>query len=333
MSINKSPVWNALAKKIRLKLAPFATVAFLLFLAAPALGGCPPGSTEVSVNRVGDQKLTKCKCLPGYVARQNQCVPQPPTVDPAFFVTPAHLAFIKGELQTLRSRQERLEKQLADLAKLRDQQDSYLQQMGEMREQLVYDCVGDILSVVSTTELLTKIPGISVHAAEEFAGATKVFKSAIDAVASAQAGQDRDRAREKALSAHGTLLGQLANMVVPEKEREALSKLIEASFEVVKAMDANQKADGQSVAVRVATALDGIVAVAGVAYAPLGAARSAVQATGAGIVLWKIQDDKQSLVDALVSSQRAKLAADQRLVATRESIKFYEIELRKAGIE
>jgi hypothetical protein len=161
----------------------------------------------------------------------------------------------------------------------------------------------------------------------------KLFKGAVDAVALAQAGQDRQRAREKALDAHGALLGQLAKMIGPAKEKEALSKLIEASFEAVKAMDANQKADGAQLGERVAKALDSVAAIAGIAYAPLGAARSAVHATGAGIVLWRIEHDKQSLVDALVSSQRAKLAAQQRLVTTNELIKFYEIETKKAGKE
>jgi hypothetical protein len=36
-------------------------------------------------------------------------------------------------------------------------------------------------------------------------------------------------------------------------------------------------------------------------------------------------------VNALVSVQRARLAADQRVAATKEMIRFYEIELKKAG--
>jgi hypothetical protein len=334
MSFNVVPVLHWIHRRLnKLKSSLFASVALVVLLSSPALGQCPPGAQQLRVERTGDEERTLCKCLPGYVQRQGQCILKLPTVDPAFFVSAEHTALVNGELERLRARKQRLEKQLSDLDQLREEQDGYLQQMGEMREQVVYDCVADVLAVVSTTELLTKIPGISVQAAEEIAGATKLFKSAVDAVASAQAGQDRQRAREKALDAHASLLGQIAKMAGPEKEKEALSKLIEASFEVVKAMDANQKADGAHLGVRVAKALDGIAAVAGIAYAPLGAARSAVHATGAGIVLWRIEHDKQSLVDALVSSQRAKLAAHQRLVSTDELMKFYEIENKKAGKE
>ncbi len=317
----------------RIKSSVFASAALVVFLSSPVFADCPPGAQQLRVERVGDEERTLCKCLPGYVQRQGQCILKLPTVDPAFFVSAEQSALINGELVRLRARRDRLEKQLSDLEKLREEQDGYLQQMGEMREQMVYDCVGDLLAVVSTTELLTRIPGMSVQAAQEIAGATKLFKSAVDAVASAQAGPDRQRAREKALDAHASLLSQIAKTAGPAKEKEALSKFIEASFEVVKAMDAKRQVDGKPVAERVAKALDGIAAVAGVVYAPLGAARSAVHATGAGIVLWRIEHDKQSLVDALVSSQRAKLAAQQRLVTTNELIKFYEIETKKAGQE
>ena len=304
---------------------------FVLFLSSPVLGQCPPGAQQLRVEQVGDEVRTLCKCLPGYVQRQGQCVLKLPTIDPAFFVSAEHAAFVNDELQRLRARKERLDRQLANLEQLREEQDGYLQQMGEMREQLVYDCVSDVLAVVSTTELLTQIPGVSAQDAHVISGAAKLFKSAVDAVASAQAGQDRHRAREKALDAHASLLSQIAKMVGPQKEKEALSKFVEASFELVKAMDANQKVEGAQLTERVAKALDGIAAVAGAVYSPLGAARSAVHATGAGIVLWRIEQDKQSLLDALVSSQRAKLAAQQRLATTNEAIKFYEIESKKAG--
>lgn len=310
---------------------PLGCAALMLFVSSPVFAQCPPGAQQLRVERVGDEERTLCKCLPGYVQRQGQCILKLPTIDPAFFVSTEHAALVKDELNRLRARKDRLERQLSDLDQLREEQDGYLQHMGEMREQLVYDCVADVLAVVSTTELLTQIPGISTQDAQVIAGAAKLFKAAVDGVASAQAGQDRKRAREKALDAHASLLSQIAKTVAPQKEKEALSKFIEASFEVVKAMDANQKVDGAQLTERVAKALDGIAAVAGAIYGPLGAARSAVHAAGAGIVLWRIEHDKQSLVDALVSSQRARLAAQQRLVTTNELIKFYEVENKKAG--
>lgn len=303
----------------------------ILLLCGSAFGDCPPGSTQVGVERNGDEEVTLCKCLKGYVGRGNQCVPKAPVVDPAFFVSRDHSEFVANELKTLRSRQERLEKQLKDLDKLSEEQNEYLQQMGELREQVVYDAIGDLLGVVSTTELLTKIPGVSLQAADDFADVAKVFRASVEVLASAQAGPDRERARDKAIDAHGTSLSQLAKLAAPTKEKEALSKFIEASFEAIKASNANQKAADKPLTERVATALDGLAAIAGAVYAPLGAARSSVHATGGAIVLWKIQQDKESLVNALVSVQRARLAADQRLAATREMIKFYEIELQKAG--
>jgi len=310
-----------------------ASFVVVLLLCGSAFGDCPPGSAQVGLERNGDEEITLCKCLPGFVARGNQCVPKLPVADPAFFVSREHSEFIAKELKTLRSRQERLEKQLKGLDKLREEQNEYLQQMGELREQVVYDAVGDLLGVVSTTELLTKIPRVSLQTADDVADVAKAFKASVEALASMQAGPDRERARDKAIEAHQTSLSQLAKLAAPIKEKEALSKVIDASFEAIKASNANQKAADKPLVERVATALDGLAAIAGTVYAPLGAARSSVHATGGAIVLWKIQQDKESLVNALVSVQRARLAADQRLAATREMIKFYEIELQKAGKE
>jgi hypothetical protein len=318
-------------KPRRMKAALFGSVALLLILTSPVFGDCPPGSTQSRVERVGDEERTYCKCLPGYVNRQGQCVLKPPTVDPEFFVSPEHLQFVEGELQTLRARQARLENQLGKLDQLRAEQDGYLQEMGEMREQLVYDAIGDTLGVISTTQLLTKVPGLALQQADEIAKAAKVFKAAVEALAHAQSGPDRDRARKKALDAHSTSISLLAKIALPENQKEAISTLVKVSFEVVKAVDANNQTDSKPLGERVRTTMDGIMGVAGAVYAPLGATRSLINATGAGIVLWKIKQDKESLVDALVSIQRARLAADQRLATTRESIKFYELELQKAG--
>jgi hypothetical protein len=42
-----------------------------------ALAQCPNGSELVRVERTGDEEHTFCRCLPGYIARDRQCVPGP----------------------------------------------------------------------------------------------------------------------------------------------------------------------------------------------------------------------------------------------------------------
>jgi hypothetical protein len=68
---------------------------------------------------------------------------------------------------------------------------------------------------------------------------------------------------------------------------------------------------------RALTALDGMAEITA-ALPPVGVMRSGVNAAGNAIVYWHIQNDKESIVEALVSSQRAKLAYDDRLAATDE---------------
>lgn len=283
------------------------------------------------VERTAEEVRTYCKCLPDHVGRNGQCVPKLPAVEPAFFTSPEHAVFIQEELTRLRSRQERLEKQLENLESLSEKEDAYLQEMGEMREQVLYDGVGDLLSVVSTKEFLGVVPKLSAGNAEDLGKAAKLMKSAVDSLAAAQSGKDRERQREKSVDAAGTSLALLARVAAPPARKEALSKLIEVSAETLKFSAAWKSGEGSLSIELVAKTLDNLAAIAGAVYEPLGAARASVQATGAGIVIWHIQTDKQAIVEALVSAQRAKLAADQRLAATREMIRFYETELKKTG--
>lgn len=327
----KGSSFRCLAQNRTIKASLFASLFLLLCFSSTVRGDCPPGSHPVLVERIGDEKHTSCKCREGYVVRGGQCVLKMPTVDPAFFVSKDHVALINDELQRLRARKERLEKQLKSLEQLREEQDGYLQQIGEMRQQLVYDCVGDVLAVVSASELLTKIPGLSLKSAEQLSRTLKAFKVAVDSMALAESGTDKQRAFEKTMDTRATTLSVIANMAAPAKEKEALSKFVESSYEVIKASEPNQYKEDKPLVERVAKALDGVAAITGALYWPVGVARSSVHAAGSGIVLWRIQHDKDSLVEALVSSQRAKLAADQRLATTNERIKFYEVELKKAG--
>ncbi len=330
MRFNESSFWCP-ARDRTMKLSLVSSMILLACLSSTVLGDCPPGSKPVRVERVGDEEHTYCKCAEGYVAREGQCVLKMPTVDPAFFVSSDHAAFISDELQRLRERKGRLEKQLNNLNQLREEQDGYLQQMGEMRQQLIYDCVGDVLAVISTGELLARIPGLSLKSAEALSRTLKAFKVAVDSMAAAESGPDKQRAFEKTMDTRATTLSVIASMAAPAKEKEALSKFVESSYEVIKATQPDQYKEDKPLVERVAKALDGVAAITGALYWPLGVARSSVHATGAGIVLWRIQHDKESLVETLVSSQRAKLAADQRLAATNERIKFYEIEMKKSG--
>ncbi len=62
----------------------------LTLLSLPALAQCPKGSELVRVERSGDEEHTFCRCLPGYVARDRQCVPGPtPTPAQTTVLAPA----------------------------------------------------------------------------------------------------------------------------------------------------------------------------------------------------------------------------------------------------
>ena len=51
----------------------------------------------------------------------------------------------------------------------------------------------------------------------------------------AQAGADRDRARKKAIDVSKTALDGLVGLAIPESHRDAVKKMIDLTFETVKA--------------------------------------------------------------------------------------------------
>jgi hypothetical protein len=290
---------------------------------------CPPGSSLLGVSQSETQRTTSCQCAQTHVARNNQCVLKMPVVDPAFFVSPNHTAFINNELALLQSRKARFERELAKLDRLRERQGEYLAQMDEMREQIIYDSVGDLLGLVSSKAFVDRIPGLSPGDAAELERGTQALKAAVEGAPAALAGQDRSRAREKVVSAAGTTLSLVAKLSIPEKQKEVVVKLIEASAELVKTANTVRETRDMALRERTVKILDNLFGVAGAVYEPIGIARSTINVAGGTYVAWRIQGDKESIVEALVSSQRAKLAFDQRLAATNDLIKFYEIELKK----
>jgi len=313
---------------------------FSTFVIAPVQAAeCPPGrivkgvETTESATHITTQ--TACGCAPNHVPRNRVCIPRMPEIDPAFFVSAEHASFVRSELERLRGKRARITLQLTKLEQLREQQDRYLQEMGRMREQVLYDGLSDVLTLASSKVLLDRIPGLSSRDASELAAGLRTMKAAVDAVAMGQAGPDRDRALKKALDASKTALGTLATLTIPESQKDAFKKTIEVTFETIKAADTNWKAADAPMRERVVKALDSMAAITGAVVPPIGAARSAINATGNAegnaYVYWHIQNDKESIVEALVSAQRAKLAYDNRLVATDEMIKFYEVEARRAG--
>lgn len=306
----------------------------LVLTALPIPAGaaeCPPGRVVQKVVQSEDAIQTFCKCDVGYIPRGRVCIRKLPEVDPAFFVSVEHASFVRAELERLRAKRARIAAQLAKLEQLRSDQDRYLEEMGRMREQVMYDGFGGLLSVLSSKIFLDRIPGLSTTDARELTAGLRLMKTAIDAVAMEQAGPDRDRARRKALDACKTALGTIAALTVPDGYKDQFKKTIDAAFESIKAADTNWKAVDAPMRDRVTKALDGVASITGALVPPVGMAWSGINATGNAIVYWQIQNDKESISEALVSSQRAKLAYDNRLAATDELIGFYEVEAAKAG--
>ncbi|KJC49397.1 hypothetical protein UP09_06675 [Bradyrhizobium sp. LTSP885] len=290
---------------------------------------CPPGRVIDKVEETEDAVRTFCKCDVDRVPHGRACIYRTPTVDPAFFVSPEHAAFVRAELERLRVKRAKIAAQFAKLEQLRADQDRYLQEMGEMREQVMYDGLSDLLSVVSSKVVADGIPGLSPTDARELTTGLRLMKTAVDVESTELAGDNRDRARRKAIDACKTALGTLATLTMPDSYRDPIKRTIDATAESIKAADVNWKAADAPMRQRVVTALDGIAAITGAIVPLVGTARSGVNAAGNAIVLWHIQNDKESIVEALVSSQRARLAYDNRLAATDEMIRFYEVEAKK----
>ncbi len=291
--------------------------------------GCPPGYKLDHLERTETEVRTYCVCQPDHELQGRQCVFKLPAVPS--MISPVQEAQLKMEIAKLSARKKRLEQQLEFLNKLRSQQDQYLQEMGELREQVLYDSVGDLLGLASTEALLAKIPGLRPGDVLELSSGLRLLKTEVDAVASAAAGADRERARQKALGSAGTLMAVVAR-VLPmgsDEDRRAFSAVISASTEILKVPDPDLK-NTTITWPRVAAALDSFAAIVGAVVPEVGGPRRIVHAAGDAIVVWRIQTDKESIQEALVSSQRAKLAAEQRLADTEASLQFYQLELRKA---
>ena len=292
---------------------------------------CGPGAQKIGVQHQGDKVVTTCKCAPTHAGFNRQCVLKLPSVGPSFFVSDEHTAFVRSELEQLRAREARLTAQLGSLNALRSKQDAYLQEMGELRQQLVFDTVSDVLKVVGTKKFLEQIPNLPAADIALIGQHTAAMKAAIDAVAAAQAGPNRARAFAKVTDATAGALAVINRLAIPAEQREKLSTSISILAQTVKAVDANRRAADEPTRQRVAKALDSLAGIAGAAVPVVGAAKSAVNAAGNLYVIYRINGDKESIVEALVSAQRAKLACDQRLAATQRQIAFYEIEMKKAG--
>lgn len=312
-------------------MSPHLVVAILLAVSSlPARAeDCPPGTTLVRVERSADEEHTYCSCQAGYVARHNQCVLAFPAIAPGSFVSANHRSFVQRELDQARSRKERLSREKARLDAMREAEDGYLRELGEMREQLLYDSVADALSVISADEFLAGVPGLSPNDARKLARAARLIKANVDYMAMAQS-RERGRRRDKAYDAASAALSLLADISIPANERQILETAIEVFADAMKAADPSGSVNGKTLSQRVAATLDGLAALAGDVYAPVGIARSGVDLFGAGLVAWHIHTDSDAIVEALVSAQRARLAMDKRLAETEELIRFYEVENLKS---
>ena len=139
---------------------------FSTFVIAPVQAAeCPPGrivkGVETTDSATHTTTRTACGCAPDHVPRGRVCIPGMPAIDPAFFVSAEHASFVRSELERLREKRTKIAAQLAKLEQLREQQDRYLQEMGRMREPVMYDGLSNLLSIGSSKVFLDRIPGLS----------------------------------------------------------------------------------------------------------------------------------------------------------------------------
>jgi hypothetical protein len=76
-----------------------------------------------------------------------------PSVDPAFFTSPDQTAFLRNEVERLQPRKQKLEREIEKLNRPHEGQQEYRKEMNEMREQLVYDSVRDLVAVAGGKEV------------------------------------------------------------------------------------------------------------------------------------------------------------------------------------
>src|SRR5215467_12873787 len=176
------------------RIFPYGCLLFVVTVLATPAGAaeCPPGRVVDKVVETQDERQTFCKCDFDRVPQGRACIHKMPEIAPGFFVSPEHAAFVRAELARLRAKKAKIAAQLAKLNQLRADQSRYLQELGEMREQVMYDGLSDLLSLASSKVVLDRIPGLSAADARELTAGLRLMKTAIDAVAMEQAGPDRE---------------------------------------------------------------------------------------------------------------------------------------------
>lgn len=266
-----------------------------------------------------------------------------PAVDPRALYSAEQAAQDRRQVQALQQRKKRLEGVIQRLNAMRGNEDAIAQQLGKLQREVFYDALTDTLSALSNTAALKSL-GLSPARAVELARVFKAYQSGVTALAAAESlsirsgGNDKDveRGLKKVRDLSQAALGALAGMAdLPAEQVEVLKGTVRMSYASVKAIEENDKAKAASTRVQLVTFLDGMLSQAAAYNASLRATRAGINAginVGMGAyVCWRINADKESLRDDLVSAQQGKRLMMDRLQQTDERISFYQIELKKAA--
>lgn len=262
-----------------------------------------------------------------------------PALDPRALYSPAQAAQDRRQVQALQQRKKMLEGIIQRLNAIRGNEDAIAQQLGKLQREVFYDALTDTLSALSNAAALKSL-GLSPARAVEVARVLKAYQSGVTALAAAESlsirsgGSDKDveRGLKKVRDLSQAALGAIAGMAdLPADQVEVLKGTVRMSYASVKAIEENDKAKTASTRVQLATFLDGMLSQAAAYNAPLRATRAGVNAGLGAYVCWRINADKESLRDDLVSAQQGKLLMMNRLQQIDERIRFFELELQKAA--
>lgn len=254
---------------------------------------------------------------------------------------PSREQLVRGaQIQLARLNTERagLEKQVAVLDRIVDEQHDSEREMEGFRRDLFQSAVLDVVQLAASPALLRSM-GLSPASAKAVNEAMEQYHVVLSLVASKQAHDEAERtgdpearkaADEKLADASRELAEQLAGIAMPGAARAHLVRLADATHETYKTA-ANLSEDHTAIE-RAALALDGFSRYAA-AFDPsgrIGALRSAGDLAAEGGVALKVTWDLQSVHDADNSAKYARGLVVTRIDAIDRQRQQMKAQLQRA---
>jgi|HubBroStandDraft_1064217.scaffolds.fasta_scaffold04024_6 hypothetical protein len=241
-------------------------------------------------------------------------------------------------LARLNAERAGLEKQIAVLDRIVDEQGDSAREMEGFRQDLLQSAMLDAVQLAASPAFL-RGAGLSPASAKAVSEAMERYHLALSLLASKQAHDEAERtgspearkaADEKALDASRELAEQLAGIAMPGAARAHLVRLADASHETYKT--AGSLSEEHTALERAAIAVDGFSRYAA-AFDPsgrVGALRSAGDVVAEGALYAKVSWDLQSVHDADNGARYARGLVVTRIDAIDRQRHAMQVQLQQA---